>query len=74
MGDLDEAFAGLDALLAIDPTDIKTMWGPDSPNVAMRKSPRFRQVLEDNGLVALYKVRGWPDRCRSAGAEDFVCD
>jgi TolB-like protein len=74
VGDLDEAFAGLDMVLEDDPTAINTMWSPDPPYVAMRQSPRFRQVLKDDGLVALYKVRGWPDRCRAAGAEDFICD
>jgi len=74
VGDLDEAFAGLDALLEEDPTGTHTMWSPDSPFVALRQSPRFRQVLEDDGLVALYKVRGWPDRCRPEGVEDIICD
>ena len=73
-GDLDEAFAGLEAMMADDPTNIKKMWSPDSPYVAMRQSPRFRQVLRDHGFIELYKVRGWPDRCRPAGADDFVCD
>jgi hypothetical protein len=73
-GDLDEAFAGLDAVMADDPTNIKKMWSPDSPYVAMRKTPRFRQVLRDYGFLELYEVRGWPDRCRPAGADDFVCD
>jgi TolB-like protein/Flp pilus assembly protein TadD len=74
VGDVDEAFAGLEAVLANDPTDIKVMWSPDEAFVTMRQSPRFKQVLKDNGLLELYKVRGWPDRCRPAGAEDFVCD
>jgi len=74
VGDLDEAFAVLDTLLEEDPTATNTMWSPDEPYVAMRQSPPFRQVLIDDGLVALYKVRGWPDRCRAAGAEDFICD
>ncbi len=74
VGDLDEAFAGLDQVLAEDPTNIKTMWSPDAPFVTMRQSPRFKQVLRDNGFLELYEVRGWPDRCRAAGANDFVCD
>lgn len=74
VGDLDEAFAVLDTMLEDDPTAINTIWSPDSPFVAMRQSPRFRQVLRDDGLVALYKVRGWPDRCRAAGVDDFICD
>lgn len=74
VGDLDEAFAGLEAVLENDPTDIKEMWSPDDVFIAMRQSPRFKQVLRNNKLIELYKVRGWPDRCRPTGAEDFVCD
>ncbi len=74
VGDLDEAFAGLEAMLANDPTDIKVMWSPDSAFAVMRQSPRFKQVLEAQGLPALYQVRGWPDRCRAVGAQDFSCD
>ena len=74
VGDLDGAFAGLEASLNEDPTKIKKMWSPDDPFVAMRQSPQFKQVLQDYKFLALYKVRGWPDRCRPVDAEDFVCD
>lgn len=73
-GDIGEAFETLDAVLEIDPTDIRMMWSRNDAIVEMRRSPRFRQVLRDIGLVDLYKVRGWPDDCRAAGAQDFVCD
>jgi hypothetical protein len=26
------------------------------------------------GLVDYWRERGWPDLCRSVGADDFVCD
>ena len=74
VGDVDEAFAALDMELEEDPTAVNTIWSPDPPYITMRQSPRFKEVLRDDGLVALYKVRGWPDRCRATGEDDFICD
>ncbi len=74
VGDNDRAFAILDMVLEGEPTATNTLWGPDEPYVVMRQSARFRQVLEDVGLLDLYKVRGWPDRCRAEGEQDFDCD
>ena len=50
------------------------MWSPDNASIAMRQSPRFKQVIRNNKLVECYKLQGWPDRRRLAGAVDFVCD
>jgi TolB-like protein len=73
-GDLDEALDSLAIVLANNPAHLRTMWNPDKPYKAIRQSPRFNQLLEDNGFLALYKARGWPDLCRPVGADDFICD
>ena len=39
-----------------------------------RKTAGFRQLVRDVGLEQLWRVRGWPDKCRPKGAGDFVCD
>lgn len=72
-GEMDEAFDGLEAALANDPTDIKILWDPAPAYTAMRKAPRFKQILEELGFPALYAARGLPDRCRPAGDVEFVC-
>ena len=32
------------------------------------------QTAERIGMVDYWRARGWPDLCRSMGADDFVCD
>jgi TolB-like protein len=39
-----------------------------------RKSERFKMLMRKTGLTDYWRVRGWPDLCRAAGADDFVCD
>jgi len=73
-GDLDGAFAFLAPWLEEDPAHIGGFWGIGPGEVAVRKDERFKHVLSELGLVDLYQVRGWPDRCRPAGSGDFTCD
>ncbi len=73
-GDLDGAFADLAIDLEEDPAEIGGFWGPMPAQAAIRQDQRFGQTLKELGLLDLYAVRGWPDRCRPAGAEDFVCE
>jgi hypothetical protein len=40
----------------------------------LRKTERFKAFVRKAGLVDYWRARGWPDLCRPAGADDFVCD
>ena len=39
----------------------------------LRKTERFKTLVRKVGLVDYWRARGWPDRCRPMGADDFVC-
>jgi TolB-like protein len=41
---------------------------------AVRSTARFKTVVRDFGFVDYWRARGWPEQCRAAGADDFVCD
>jgi TolB-like protein/DNA-binding winged helix-turn-helix (wHTH) protein len=38
----------------------------------MRRLPRFKEVVREEGLVEYWRGAGWPDLCRLAG-DDFEC-
>jgi TolB-like protein len=40
----------------------------------LRRTPRFKSILRDSGLVAYWSQYGWPAFCRPTGANDFECD
>ena len=40
----------------------------------MRQTAGFRRLIGAVGLQQLWRTRGWPDKCRPKGADDFVCD
>jgi len=48
------------------------LWAPGFAK--LRQLPEYKQFLRDFGLVDLWKERGWPDLCRPAGEDDFVCE
>jgi TolB-like protein len=48
------------------------MWQP--AYAPARKTERFKAWARRAGLVDYWRARGWPDLCRSVGADDFVCD
>ncbi|HEY5774938.1 MAG TPA: tetratricopeptide repeat protein, partial [Xanthomonadales bacterium] len=48
------------------------LWAPRFAE--LRQLPEYKQFLRDFGLVDLWKERGWPDLCRPAGEDDFVCE
>jgi TolB-like protein/Tfp pilus assembly protein PilF len=39
----------------------------------MRRLPRFKDVVREDGLVDYWREAGWPDLCRPVGREDFEC-
>ncbi|HWU54360.1 MAG TPA: BTAD domain-containing putative transcriptional regulator [Rhizomicrobium sp.] len=47
------------------------LWHPShSP---ARKTERFKSLMRNAGMLDYWRQRGWPDYCRPAGADDFVC-
>ena len=48
------------------------LWWPTPPSV--RKTERFKALVRNSGMVDYWRARGWPDRCRPVGADDFICD
>jgi hypothetical protein len=38
----------------------------------MRRLPRFKDVVQEEGLVAYWRQAGWPDLCRPVG-DDIEC-
>jgi TolB-like protein/Tfp pilus assembly protein PilF len=39
-----------------------------------RTTQEFHRLARAVGLEELWRVRGWPDKCRPRGAESFACD
>jgi tetratricopeptide (TPR) repeat protein len=50
----------------------QSIWIPAFAEV--RQLPGFKPFLKETGLVDLWRERGWPDLCRPAGEEGFICD
>ncbi len=40
----------------------------------MRKSPRFKELLEHYDLPNAWRELGWPKFCRAIGDDDFECE
>lgn len=41
--------------------------------VDFRRDPRFKEWVSSMGYLDFWKKRGWPDRCRPTGVDDFEC-
>jgi tetratricopeptide (TPR) repeat protein len=50
---------------------IAYLWHPS--NAPLRKLDRFKTIMRDEGLVAYWRERGWPQWCRPTTADDFEC-
>ncbi len=50
--------------------DVGILWLPEA--AALRRLPRFGELMETLGLVDYWKQYGWPDDCRPAGP-DIQC-
>jgi TolB-like protein len=50
--------------------DVGILWLPEA--AALRRLPRFGELMEALGLVDYWKQYGWPDDCRPAG-DDVQC-
>jgi tetratricopeptide (TPR) repeat protein len=40
----------------------------------LRRTERFKNFVRKSGLVAYWRAKGWPEFCRPATGDDFVCD
>jgi TolB-like protein/Flp pilus assembly protein TadD len=59
--------------LKIDPHYPQSwIWSPEYPQ--WRKSPEFKQHVEDLNLEAYWREHGFPPQCRPVGGEDFECE
>lgn len=54
------------------PADTGLLWLPSYAPV--RQTERFKAFVRAAGIVEYWRAKGWPDLCRPAGADDFVCD
>lgn len=41
--------------------------------VDFRRDPRFKTWVREIGYLEFWKKKGWPDRCRPTGMDDFEC-
>jgi TolB-like protein len=48
------------------------LWDPLA--APLRRTERFKSIVRAIGLPDYWRARGWPDKCRPVGADDFVCD
>ncbi|MCJ7558266.1 MAG: hypothetical protein MUP90_15320 [Gammaproteobacteria bacterium] len=70
LGLLDSYPDAIRATYASNPDVLEALWYPW--NMALRQSPEFQGLVEDLGLLDLWRARGFPDLCREeAGA--LVC-
>ncbi len=51
---------------------LRLLWDPR--NAPVFKTERFKTLVRKWGLVDYWRQRGWPDRCRAQGVDDFVCE
>ncbi|MCH7822574.1 MAG: hypothetical protein IIA07_11195 [Proteobacteria bacterium] len=47
-------------------------WLPDARD--FRATPLFKKMFRENGVLAYWQDRGFPDFCRPLGDDDFECD
>jgi TolB-like protein len=52
---------------------ISTTWFWDPSYAPVRRTPRFKTLMRDLGLVEYWRARGWPAQCRPTAADDFTC-
>ena len=72
LGDADRAVRVVHDLdRGTDVMDNVIWWDLARP---MRQTAEFRRLVSAVGLEQLWRARGWPDKCRPKGADDFVCD
>jgi TolB-like protein/Tfp pilus assembly protein PilF len=72
LGDAARALRAVESLSrGTDVMDNVIWWDLARP---MRQTAEFRRLVGAVGLEQLWRARGWPDKCRPKGDDDFVCD
>ena len=46
-------------------------WHPSKAFVALRRTPQFRSMIGETGLLEFWRTKGKPDLCAGSRAEDF---
>jgi TolB-like protein/Tfp pilus assembly protein PilF len=72
LGDADRAARVVQKLeRGTDVMDNVMWWELARP---LRKTQDFHRLARAVGLEQLWRVRGWPDKCRPQGADSYTCD
>jgi len=72
IGNIELALDQVADSIPYDATFYTEFWFPNMLRV--RQHPAFKQFAREQGLLELWRARGWPDLCRPVGDEDFECD
>jgi TolB-like protein/Tfp pilus assembly protein PilF len=75
VGAPDRAMESAERALAVGDANsnaLRSLWHPKF--AAIRKTARFKTLMQNAGLVDFWRAKGWPDLCRPVGADDFECD
>ncbi|KDA03170.1 winged helix-turn-helix domain-containing protein [Hyphomonas oceanitis] len=63
-------------MIALDPDGDKDtfgkLWSDIDPG--LRQDPYMKTLVEETGVLAYWRVHGWPDKCHAAGDTGFACD
>jgi adenylate cyclase len=65
------SFKAYDDLVAGGSDSMWVLWYPESD--AFRKTPQFKRIIRDKGILAFWRERGFPPQCRPIGDDDFEC-
>ncbi len=52
---------------------LRTLYIWDPAFAETRKQPGFKTLVRDLGLVDYWRAKGWADKCRPVGTDDFEC-
>jgi TolB-like protein/Tfp pilus assembly protein PilF len=70
---MTSAFMGQFDLAAIIERDyLGWVWSPDLK--AFRRSPEFKTLVRERGLLSYWRDQGFPPFCQARGADDFACE
>jgi tetratricopeptide (TPR) repeat protein len=70
-GDVDFALLAAAGGTEIREHNVWFLWLPLFEEV--RRTPGFKRLISDLGLVEYWKLNDWPNACRAVGADDFEC-
>jgi len=65
------AFKAYDDLAAGGSDSLWVLWNPEGDE--FRKTPHFKKIIRDRGILALWRDRGFPPQCQPIGDDDFEC-